>query len=189
MSSFSNLELMQRIFSLFTDEEEFYCKTGVVKELNESNKTCRVELDNGDPDIQFVKYVVNASSAQGIEIKPKVGSQVTVGFLGTNNAAIIQIQEFDCITYDAGVDTILGADKLTTKINALVNEIKAMNVKINANTSLLKSHVHPVVGATPLPPAVAVTTTAPPTLTAMQDVTDPSDFDKGDYEYDKIKIP
>lgn len=130
-SGHSSAELLQMIFQFFADELEFYSVTGVVKSLNASKKQCVVTPDNGDPDIQFVKYAVNANSNNGIIIKPKVGSQVTVSFLGNNNGVITKIQEFETFTFDNGTNTLPVAESVLDRLNkietALDNIFNAIN--------------------------------------------------------------
>ena len=132
----SNTELMQQIFTLFADELEFYSTTGVVQSIDTTNKTCVVSPDNGDPDIQYVKYVVKADSSLGIQIEPKVGSQVCVSFLGNNNGVITKIQEFEVFTFDGGSNTVAVAEKVVTRLNliedALANIVDAIS---NAGTT------------------------------------------------------
>ncbi len=173
--SYSNLELMQRIFEIFADELEFYSATGVVVEVNEENKTCRVELDNGDPDIFKVKYVVNASSNQGMQMKPKVGSQVSIAYLTNDVGVVTQMQEFDELVFDAGESSIAQATKTADKIKQLEDQINDILTK-------LKAHTHPylnVVAAATTSPSTEFTTTQPISPTT----------EEGDINYDKIKIP
>lgn len=180
-------ELMQMIFEYFSNELEFYSINGVVKSVNTTQGTCVVTPDNGDPDIQTVKYLNNKSVADGIILKPKVGSQVTVSFIGNNNGIITKMQEFEELVYDDGSDTATTAKKLELKLNQLVAQVNALKDIVNANNAIFLAHTHTITTPVPTTPGVWPTT---PTTTPMTPLAPPvSSFNKDDFNYPKIKLP
>jgi hypothetical protein len=186
-------ELFRMLFEYFSDELDLYLLTGVIESVNTDEKTCVFIPDNGEPRVQNVRYVVNPSVTTGIHRIPKVGSQVTIGFLDVKNgnyAMIVDMQEFDSVVYDSGTDSVTAVAALTEKLNKLVDEVKDLKSKY-------EQHIHgviiPSIGVTVVPATGIGSTAGGSTTTSAIVSTFKSKtintFSKSDYEYSKIKIP
>ena len=175
----SKPELFRMLFEYFSDELDLYVLTGVVKSLNEDEKSCIVIPDNGEPEVQNVRYVVNPSVSQGVQRVPKVGSQVSIGFLDVKNgnyAMIVDMQEFDRIVYDSGENTTTVSEKLTEKLNDLVEEVNDLKSKY-------EQHVHGIAWT-----GVAGVGTSSAIVGSFVSKKI-NTFESSDYNYSKILLP
>ena len=142
-----------------------------VKQVDDT--TCTVIIDDLELSDVRLRAVVNEEES-GIVVTPKVGSMVMITDLShgaMRDWAVIMYSEIDNITINGGKNNgIINIQDLTDKLNALVD--------------WCKNHTHDgvitaVSGGSGLPATGTPGNTGKP-------ITTPNDFDKSDYEDDKI---
>lgn len=135
--------------------------------------TCTVAIDDLELSDVRLRAVVNEEES-GIVVSPKVGSMVMITDLSHGNMrdwAVIMYSEIDNITINGG------------KNNGMIN-IQDLTDKLNALVDWCKNHTHDGVIT-----AVSGGSGAPATGTpgnTGKPITTPNEFDKSDYEDDKI---
>lgn len=135
--------------------------------------TCTVAIDDLELSDVRLRAVVNEEES-GIVVSPKVGSMVMITDLSHGNMrdwAVIMYSEIDNITINGG------------KNNGMIN-IQDLTDKLNALVDWCKNHTHDgvitaVSGGSGLPATGTPGNTGKP-------ITTPNEFDKSDYEDDKI---
>ena len=181
MSENSMTYYYRLMFKAFADELDFHVLKGVVTEVDPATKNCVVKPDGDEPEFNDVKYAVNPDIEQGIILKPKVGSQVTIGVLeaiGGTQAAIVDMQEFEELVYDAGSDTVATAKRTADRI-------KILEDKVNDLYDLITTHVHIGVASGSSVSGVL----SPTDILAVQAEKFTVNTKQSDIDYDKIKVP
>lgn len=193
-------EILKGIFSNFMKGEEFYSKTGKVKNIDETERTCDVEPVDGSAEIFGVRLQASIKSNAGVVLIPKDGSFVTVTFMNKDTGYISQTTEVakvigkleddgefdftvgnstlkvtkDEITFNGGqLNGLVILDKIVTKLND-------HETAINTIASKFDSHVHPLTFGPP-------TTTGATSATASTSGVSLASTTNSDLENTKIK--
>jgi len=159
-------EGLKEFFKDVDSNEKKYSSVGSVITVNESEKTCSVNI--GDTTITEVR-LQQVSSTTGILIVPTVNSSVIISWTDNTTAYIAMYSEIDNILYQDGTNGgLINIVDITTKLNDLVG-------KVNNLYSLLQNWK-----PTPNDGGLALNVAANLLLSA-------SLFDKSDYENTKFK--
>lgn len=118
---------------------------------------------NGDADIFGVRLQTDINATVGLQMKPKVGSNVIIGFINKSAAYLImssEVEEFEIVIGNTSFkmngttiemnggsfDGLIKIAALTTKLNSLVTEVTAMK-----NDYLIHTHSVPALGISLVP--------------------------------------
>lgn len=169
---------MPNVYSEIKDKLQKLCQSNVsalilakVKQVD--NTTCTVVIDDLELSDVRLRAVVNKEES-GVVVTPKVGSMVMITDLSHGKMrdwAVIMYSEIDNISINGGKNNgIINIQELTDKLNDLVD--------------WCKNHTHDGVIT-----AVSGGSGAPATGTpgnTGKPLTTPNEFDKSDYEDEKI---
>lgn len=152
-------EILKELFGSFVSGEEFYGRLGIVKSINDSEKTASVQIIDGDllDDVRLQQV----ASDGGLFIKPAVDSAIIIGWTDKTTAFISMHSQIDEIIFQGGTfGGLIKITELTTKLNDLATNI-------NTNYGLIQTAIAGVGGAyTPQ---------------------NASNFEEADYENEKFK--
>lgn len=163
-------ELLTTFVKDVLQNEKFYSQIGKVISVNESEKTCEVEIING-ATIEDVRLQQVASDT-GLLIVPEIESVVILGFTDRTTAYIAMFSQISEVVYQNGENGGL------IKINAQVEKLNDFSDKYNDLVERLLNWV-------PVPnDGGAALKTALTTPTPIQKN---NDFNSSDFENDKFK--
>jgi hypothetical protein len=162
--------------------EQLYLKVCVVDAVHESKRM--IDCSPVDDTAQLIGVLLQSEteSNSGLVLFPAVGSAVLVGFLDKNNAVVLLCSDIyktvldvdtDIVINGGNHDGIVNINKLTDKINALVDVF-------NNHTHVIASGTIQTVGSASAQSNAAPVTVPVTTAKAKK-------FNKSDYEDDKIK--
>lgn len=160
-------DLLNDIFKVFMEGEEYYHRIGIVKSVNVQEAVCEVEIVNGDtlPDVRLQQV----KNDEGVLMVPTINRPVLLGFSDNTTAFIAMYSEVTEVIFHNGTfGGLIKINDLTTKINELVTTVNAMYGEY-------KAHTHAVSGAA---------TGIPVPVPAQPDA---SSFTATDYENVKVK--
>ena len=164
-------DIIREFISLRLNEEEIYSVIGTASNIDTTERTCDVAPIDGTADILGVKLQSIINGTKGFVQIPKANSKVVVTFLNKQTGYVALCEEVDkilittdLVEFNGGtLDGMVKINDLTTKLNALITEIKALKTWANA-------HVHGAAGTSPVTPFAGTFT----------------NFNKNDYENTKI---
>lgn len=106
-------------------EEKFYNSIGKVISINETEKTCKVQIVNGET-IEDVRLQQVASDL-GLLLKPKINSFVIVGWSDKVTAQVIMFSEIDEIIFQNGTNGgVPVSSKVANKLNIIEDDLNAI---------------------------------------------------------------
>jgi hypothetical protein len=163
-------DVMFEYIELWYEKKNFYTRLGTFSNVNASELTADFSPANGDPALEISLSLQTAEKS--FVLIPKEESVGFAFFINDVDAYILEASEFEeirinseLINFNGGsLGGLINISDITSKLNNLVTEIKALKTYINA-------HIHPSTG---VPPS--------PLFTGSF-----SDFNKSDYEDEKIK--
>jgi len=152
--------------------KKYYLVVAKVEKVNDF--TFSAKADNLIFDVNFATVETAENS---FYIEPKVGSLALIGYTNNTDAYCLQVEKAEKIhiksselIFNNGTfGGLIKVEKLTQKLNELINEIRTMKLQINTHT-----HAGVMAGG-------SVTATPTPNTATF------SNFNKSDYENDKIK--
>jgi hypothetical protein len=160
-------EVLQEFIFHTLKDEEYYSRIGVVKSVNDEEKTAEIELINGDilDDVRLQQVASNS----GIFYKPSVNSVVLISFTDKTTAYISLFSQLDEIIFQGGENGgLIKIQEQTDKINELVGYVNDLYNLLQTWT------VVPQDGGLALQTAALL-------------LTSPPDLDKSDFENEKFK--
>lgn len=127
---------IRQVLNLLIDrrirESSLYSKTGTIKSVSESNRTCTVTIDN--VDYQNILLQGTIGLASGLVQIPSIGSQVKVSFLSGTAGFISMFSQLDKIIIDTNLvqfngganNGIIKIDSNVTKLNNIEQDINTL---------------------------------------------------------------
>lgn len=165
-------DVLNNFINNILDKEEIYLKVGLVKSVDENAKTFVFIPNTGETELEVAMTVIDGDS---LYIMPKVNTTVIIGYTNNIDAYCLQVKEADKIIFNSeniifnggDNDGLININDLTSKLNGLVS-------KVNALYNLLKNWV-----VAPSDGGLAL-------QTAAKLLTNADDFNKSDFEDEKI---
>jgi len=146
----SSAELLRQIISAFNEGEEFYSRLGIVKSVDEIEKTASVQVVNGDiiTDVRLQQV----ASGEGLFLKPSIDSAVLIGWSDKTTAYISLYSQIDEIVFKNGTfGGLIKIDELTAKLNDLVSSVNSMYSEFKAHTHNVTAIGSPTGPVIPVP--------------------------------------
>jgi hypothetical protein len=179
-------EALLNFIRIWSDQNKIYSQQCIVKSVDSNKRTCVCTPVDGGADLLNVRIeadlTVNTdddpinSSPKGFFVIPKVGSLVIVSYLSKTDSYVSVWTEISDIIVisdlfkfnDGSLGGLIKINDLVIKLNNLVTEIKSLK-------TALDTHVH-----------TGVTTGAGTSGTPVPFVANFTNFNKNDFENDKI---
>lgn len=111
-------EAMQMFFEYFQNKDRIYSNIAKVVSVSESEKTCSVEIINGE-DLDDVR-LQQVSSSTGLLIKPAVNSIVIINWTDKTTAYVAMFSQIDEVLFQDGTNGgLIKISDLVSRLNDL----------------------------------------------------------------------
>jgi len=164
------LQVLNLIIDRRIRQNSLYTKTGIVKSVDETKRTCTITID--DVDYPDVLLQGGPGLANGFVQIPAVGSQVKISFQNQTNAFISTYSglskvliDVDLVQFNGGSnDGLVLVNSLVTKLNNLEQDLN------NLKTAFSSWVVSPTDGGAALKAITATWFASTLTETAKEDI-------------------
>ena len=125
--------VIQKLIKDELDKENIYCRIATVVSVDNTERTCDVTILGETVETTGVKLQANIEGAEGIYIKPTVGSFVRVGFENKEAAFVVSYTEIDEIIINGGKNKgLVKVSELVTKLNNVEKDLNNLRNAINS---------------------------------------------------------
>ena len=121
------------LYKLQTQSDKFYSAVAKVKSVDETARTCSVEIVGDEYLIDDVQLNVAVDSTAGFVLVPAVGSFVLISFHNKSDARVSMFSELDKVLINC--DTIIANDGLNNglvNVTHLITELSKFDAKFTA---------------------------------------------------------
>jgi phage baseplate assembly protein gpV len=128
-------EIKDLIRKLAEQQEELYSLVGIVLEVDEAKRVCRVRPLDGSAELFDVRLQSSVSSEIGIVVFPKIDSEVTVTFISKELAYVSQTTEILKILLNIGAFSLF-IDEENIETTVKNSTLNADDHKVNAKNAI-----------------------------------------------------